>query len=80
VRKAATAQFGKAAFGRVYGFVYSGLDVGLACTPLIIGPVLDAGHFNLALYAIAMFQTGALLTAIRVGGSARGGRSAVNNG
>jgi MFS family permease len=71
VRKAATAQFGRAAFGRVYGFVYSGLDVGLACTPLIIGPVLDAGHFNVVLYAIAVFQVGALLTALRVGGKAR---------
>ena len=29
VRQAATAGFGKAAFGRVYGFVYSGLDSGL---------------------------------------------------
>jgi MFS family permease len=71
VRRAATARFGKASFGRVYGFVYSGLDVGLACTPLIIGPVLDAGRFPVALYAIALFQVGALLTALSVGAQSR---------
>jgi predicted MFS family arabinose efflux permease len=76
VRKAATAQFGTGSFGRVYGFVYSGLDVGLACTPVIIGPVLDAGHFSVALYAIAIFQAGALLTALGVGQKARGAASA----
>ncbi|MBK8768590.1 MAG: hypothetical protein IPM01_30300 [Burkholderiaceae bacterium] len=31
------------AFGRVYGFVYSGLDVGLALGPLAFGMLLDAG-------------------------------------
>lgn len=67
VRKAATAQFGKAAFGRVYGFVYSGIDVGIALAPLAIGPALDAGHFALALYAIAGLQIAALLAALRVG-------------
>ncbi len=71
VRKAATAQFGKGSFGRVYGFVYSGLDVGLALTPMLIGPLLDAGRFVLGLYAIALFQIGALITALRVGARAR---------
>jgi FSR family fosmidomycin resistance protein-like MFS transporter len=37
VRRAATARFGQAAFGRVYGFVYSGLDTGLALAPLVFG-------------------------------------------
>ena len=36
VRRAATARFGKAAYGRVYGFVYSGLDLGLAMAPVIL--------------------------------------------
>jgi MFS transporter, FSR family, fosmidomycin resistance protein len=71
VRKAATAQFGTNSFGRVYGFVYSGLDVGLACTPVIIGPLLDAGQFSVALYAIAVFQAGALLAVLLVGVKAR---------
>lgn len=71
VRRAATSQFGKAAFGRIYGFVYSGLDVGLAMSPLVFGPLLDAGKFQTALFAIAGLQVAALLTAIRIGTVAR---------
>jgi MFS family permease len=71
VRKAATSQFGKTSYGRVYGFVYSGTDVGLALAPLVIGPVLDAGHFALALYAVAALQAAALIGALRVGAQTR---------
>jgi MFS family permease len=71
VRKAATARFGRASFGRVYGFVYSGLDIGLAITPVLFGPLLDAGQFQLALIGVAVLQTGGLLSAIRVGRGAR---------
>jgi MFS family permease len=74
VRRAATSRFGKAAFGRVYGFVYSGLDSGLALSPLIFGALLDAGRFREALFAVAVLQVAALLTAFRVGGSARAAR------
>ena len=71
VRRAATSQFGKTAFGRIYGFVYSGLDVGLAMSPLVFGPLLDAGKFQAALAAVAMLQVAALLTAMRIGAAAR---------
>jgi MFS family permease len=71
VRRAATSQFGKTSFGRVYGFVYSGLDVGLAASPLLFGPLLDAGRFNAALIAVAVLQAASLLTALRVGTTAR---------
>ena len=71
VRRAATSQFGKTAFGRIYGFVYSGLDVGLAMSPLVFGPLLDAGKFQAALFAVAMLQVAALLTAMRIGAAAR---------
>jgi MFS family permease len=74
VRRAATSRFGKAAFGRVYGFVYSGLDSGLALSPLIFGALLDAGRFREALVAVAALQVAALVTAFRVGGSARAAR------
>jgi MFS family permease len=73
VRRAATSQFGKASFGRVYGFVYSGLDTGLALAPLIFGPLLDAGRFNAALTAVALLQAASLATAMRVGVAARAG-------
>ena len=71
VRKAATAQFGKASYGRVYGFVYSGLDIGLAATPVVFGPVLDAGRFSAALVGVAALQVAALASALRVGRGAR---------
>ena len=71
VRRAATSQFGKTAFGRIYGFVYSGLDVGLAISPLAFGPLLDAGQFQAALVAVALLQIAALVTAIRIGTAAR---------
>ena len=72
VRRAATSQFGKTSFGRIYGFVYSGLDVGLAMSPLVFGPLLDAGKFQAALVAVALLLVAALLTAMRIGAAARG--------
>jgi MFS family permease len=74
VRRAATSRFGRAAFGRVYGFVYSGLDTGLAMSPLLFGPLLDSGRFREALAAVAVLQFAALLTAWRVGSAARAGK------
>jgi MFS family permease len=71
VRRAATSRFGRSSFGRVYGFVYSGLDTGQALSPLVFGPVLDAGHFQLPLIAIALLQVAALLTALRVSSRVR---------
>ncbi len=41
VRQATKARLGEAAFGRVYGMVYSGLDVGLALAPVTFGILLD---------------------------------------
>jgi MFS transporter, FSR family, fosmidomycin resistance protein len=71
VRRAATSRFGRGSFGRVYGFVYSGLDAGQALSPLVFGPVLDAGHFRRPLIAIAVLQAAALLTALRVSNRVR---------
>ncbi len=67
VRKAATQRFGRASYGRVYGFVYSGLDVGLAISPLIFGPLLDRGAFLGVLACVAVLQVAALLAALSVG-------------
>jgi MFS transporter, FSR family, fosmidomycin resistance protein len=68
VRRAATAQFGERAFGRVYGFVYSGLDTGLAVAPLVFGLLMDAGHFAWIFGGVALAQGLAIVTALRVGG------------
>jgi MFS family permease len=67
VRRAATARFGKAAYGRVYGFVYSGLDLGLATAPLIFGGLMDARRFGEVLIGVAILQTLAIFSALRVG-------------
>jgi len=71
VRRAATAQFGATAYGRVYGFVYSGLDIGLALSPLIFGPMLDAGRYSAPLIGVAALQVAALLLAVVVGSGTR---------
>jgi FSR family fosmidomycin resistance protein-like MFS transporter len=71
VRRAATAQFGASAYGRVYGFVYSGLDIGLALSPLVFGPMLDAGRYNAPLLGVAALQVAALLLALAVGSGTR---------
>jgi len=38
---------------------------------LFFGPLLDAGRFNAALTAVAVLQAASLLTALRVGVTAR---------
>jgi len=71
VRRAATAQFGATAYGRVYGFVYSGLDLGLALSPIAFGPMLDAGRYTAPLFGVAALQVAALLLAVVVGSGTR---------
>ncbi|MDH5263703.1 MAG: MFS transporter [Betaproteobacteria bacterium] len=67
VRRAATSTFGQAAYGRIYGFVYSGIDVGLACAPIVFGPLMDAGRYTEVLWGVAILQTLAIATALNVG-------------
>lgn len=67
VRRAATARFGQAAYGRVYGFVYAGLDAGLALAPLVFGGFMDGGRFASVLIGIALLQALAIGAALRVG-------------
>jgi hypothetical protein len=55
----------------VYGFVYSGLDTGQALSPVLFGPLLDAGRFRHALIAVAVLQAAGLVAALQVGGRVR---------
>lgn len=66
IRAAAPAN----ATGRVYGVVYSGLDVGLAIAPVLFGAVMDAGHPAWVFIGVGLMQCLAIFTAIGVGGSA----------
>lgn len=63
---------GTNSFGRVYGFTYCGMDVGQTLAPLVAGPLLDAGHYSLALVLAAALQVCAVGTALGVGRSRRG--------
>lgn len=67
VRQAATSRFGPSSFGRVYGFVYAGLDSGLAIAPLVVGRILDQGQFRSGLLCVAALQVSAVFVALRVG-------------
>lgn len=57
----------KNATGRVYGIVYSGLDIGLAVSPALFGAVMDAQQPSWVFVCIALFQLCAILTATGVG-------------
>jgi MFS family permease len=78
VRMATKAEIGPQAFGRVYGFVYSGLDVGLAVAPLVFGILLDHGQPNAVLWAVAAAQCLAIVAALLVGRRKRGRSKLVN--
>ena len=67
VRTSAKARFGEAAFGRVYGFVYSGLDVGLALSPIMFGFLLDQQRPDLVFVGIAVTLACAIIAALSLG-------------
>ncbi|MFC3228032.1 MFS transporter [Marinibaculum pumilum] len=54
------------ATGRIFGFVYSGLDVGAATAPLLIGLLLSAGQFAAGLWLVAAFMALAASVALAV--------------
>jgi len=71
VRRAATSAFGHSAYGRISGFVYSGIDLGLATAPIVFGPFMDAGRYTDVLWGVAILQSLAILTALNVGTRSR---------
>jgi MFS transporter, FSR family, fosmidomycin resistance protein len=71
VRRAATSTFGSGAFGRIYGFVYSGIDVGLALAPIAFGLLMDAGRYSGVLWGVAALQVAAIAFALAVGSRSR---------
>ena len=56
----------KGATGRVFGFVYSGLDVGSAFAPVTIGYLLDSGEPAMVLWLVSAIFAVAILTAIAI--------------
>ncbi|MFN4311010.1 MAG: MFS transporter [Ferrovibrio sp.] len=56
----------KGASGRVFGFVYSGLDAGSALAPLAIGLLLDHGQADRVLWFVAAMLGLTTLTAVAI--------------
>jgi MFS family permease len=56
------------AAGRVYGFVYSGLDLGAVMTPVFYGMLIDAGMPQGVFYVVFAFTAVAILTVLQVPG------------
>jgi MFS transporter, FSR family, fosmidomycin resistance protein len=54
------------ASGKVYGFVYSGLDLGSSVTPLLFGWLLDRGEPRLVFAASAAFMLLTIATLLQV--------------
>ena len=57
----------RSATGRVYGVVYSGLDIGLSVSPPIFGALMDTNHPAWVFVGIGVFQLAALAAAVGVG-------------
>jgi len=56
------------ATGRVYGFVYSGLDVGQLATPVFFGWLMDSGLPQGVFYGICGFTALAIVTVLQLPG------------
>jgi len=72
VRAATKARLGEGAYGRVYGMVYSGLDVGLAVSPIAFGMLLDAHLHSMVFIGVAMTLGCAIVAALALGREVRG--------
>ena len=57
----------KGATGRVYGMVYSGLDVGFAISPVLFGMFMDRGWFSMTFYGAALVLLLSVGAALGVG-------------
>jgi len=62
----------KGAAGRVYGFVYSGLDVGSLSMPVIYGWMLDHAMPQAVFYTVFAFTAAAIVTVLQLPGRSVG--------
>jgi len=54
------------ATGRVYGVVYSGLDIGQAVAPLVFGWLMDHQRYSAVLVGLALVQGILIASALNV--------------
>ena len=59
------------ASGKVFGFVYSGLDLGAASAPLLFGALLDGAHYRGVFGAIAAMYVLGIVSVIHLGRAQR---------
>jgi MFS transporter, FSR family, fosmidomycin resistance protein len=71
VRQSAAARLGTGVFGRIYGLVYSGLDVGLAVAPIIFGMMMDSGRTRLVFVGMSLSLLIAIVAAQAIAAEAR---------
>lgn len=71
VRKSTVASIGKGAFGRIYGLVYSGADVGLATAPLIFGLLMDASKQRFVFAGVSLALAISIVAAQAIAREAR---------
>jgi len=71
IRQSTVARLGKGGFGRMYGLVYSGADVGLAIAPLIFGMLMDAGKPRLVFAAVSVALAIGIVAATAIAREAR---------
>lgn len=56
----------KGSAGRVFGFVYSGLDLGSCMMPLVLGLIMDAGRPDLVFLTVSGLLLATILTVVNV--------------
>jgi MFS family permease len=61
--------------GKVYGFVYSGLDVGSMVTPMYFGWLLDGGRPSVVFYTVVVTAILTIATVLNLPGSRQAARS-----
>jgi len=71
VRKSTVSRLGTGAFGRIYGLVYSGADVGLATAPLIFGMLMDARKPQFVFAGLSIALVIAIVAAQAIAAEAR---------
>ena len=59
------------ASGRVFGFVYSGLDLGSSVMPLLAGALMDGGKADMVFYSCALMFVISTITVLKIPGKPR---------
>ena len=59
------------ASGRIFGFVYSGLDLGSSIMPLLAGALMAGGKADMVFYFCALIFIIAIITVLKISDKSR---------